>query len=94
MGEYEMLSRRAGTSVVENCGGNGYQIIPGGRSGVDLGEFEKRLAAFGDVKRGPFMMVFSDGRIDFSLFTDGRAIVRNVRDVNEARSVYSQYVGL
>jgi adenylyltransferase/sulfurtransferase len=79
---------------VETCGGNGYQIILDGRADIDLGEFEKRLAALGNVKRGPFMLGFSDGTVDFSLFPDGRAIVRNVGDGNEARSVYSQYVGL
>jgi len=93
-GEYETLSRRAGTSVGETCGGNGYQVIPGERAGVDLGEFEKRLAALGSVRRGPFMLAFSGGGIDFSLFPDGRAIVRNVADGNAALSVYSQYVGL
>jgi len=93
-GEYEMLNRRADTYVLKTCGWNGYHVIPGGRAGIDLGEFEKRLAVLGDVKLGPFMLGFSDGTVDFSLFPDGRAIVRNVADGNAARSVYSQYVGL
>jgi len=93
-GRYEMLGRRAETLVASLCGRDEYQIIPGRKAGIDLAEFGKRLSVSGTVSCGRFMLAFSNGEIGFSLFPDGRAIVRNVGDEKAARSVYSEYVGL
>jgi len=46
----------------------------------------------GRLGRGRFVLHFNDGIADFSLFHDGRMIVRQVSDEEGARSVYSRYV--
>jgi hypothetical protein len=33
-------------------------------------------------------------KVAFNLFSDGRAIIKNVRDEPAAKSVYSEYIGL
>jgi hypothetical protein len=40
------------------------------------------------------MLNFEDGAVSFSVFPEGRAIIRNVTDTGAARSVYAEYVGL
>jgi len=93
-GEYEMLARRAETIVASLCGKDEYQIIPGQKARIDLEEFGKRLSVSGAVNCGRFMLSFCAGEIDFSLFSDGRAIIKNAGDEKAARSVYSEYIGL
>jgi len=93
-GKYEMLGRRSGTLVVSLCGRNEYQIIPGKAARLDLAEFGKRLEVSGAVKPGPFMLGFRGPEAEFSLFPDGRAIVKNAGDEKAARSIYAEYVGL
>jgi len=93
-GEYELLGRCRETNAAGLCGRDEYQIIPGRKTLIDLVEFEKKLCAAGTVKRGRFMLVFSNGETGFNLFPDGRAIIKNVKDERAARSVYSEYVGL
>jgi len=97
-GEYRMLEHRAETPMetlaASLCGRDEYQIIPGQKARIKLEEFAKRLSVSGTVNCGRFMLGFSVGEVAFSLFPDGRAIVRNVQDEKAARSVYSEYVGL
>ena len=93
-GEYEFLGRRAGTHAANLCGRDEYQIVPGRRTCIDFAEFEAKLSGAGTVKRSQFMLSFSGGGIGFNLFSDGRAIIKNVKDEKAARSVYSEYIGL
>jgi len=93
-GEYEALGRRAETIVQDLCRMDEYQVIPGQKARIDLAEFEKRLSVSGTVERSQHMLRFSNAEASFSLFPDGRAVVKNARDGKAARSVYSEYVGL
>jgi len=93
-GEYETLSRRAETLVASLCGRNEYQIIPARKAAIDLAEFAGKLSPSGTVSLGGFMLGFSNAEASFSLFPDGRAIVKNAGDEKAARRIYSEYVGL
>jgi molybdopterin-synthase adenylyltransferase len=98
-GEYEMLRRQTETIAASLCGRDEYQIIPGQKTFIDLAEFESKLSSIGTggtgtVKRNRFMLSYSGGGTGFCLFPDGRAIIKNVRDENAARAVYSEYIGL
>ena len=52
-----------------------------------------RLAAVGEVSANEHLLRFSAAGAELVVFKDGRAIVKNVRDVAQARSLYSKYVG-
>ena len=39
------------------------------------------------------LLRFSAPGVEIVVFRDGRAMVKNVRDVAQARSLYAQYVG-
>jgi adenylyltransferase/sulfurtransferase len=93
-GEYELLGRAVESRAVSLCGRDEYQVVPGRKTRIDFAEFEAKLRNAGTVKYGKFMLSFSDNRIGFNLFGDGRAIIKNVRDEQAARSVYAEYIGL
>jgi adenylyltransferase/sulfurtransferase len=93
-GEYELLGRGAESYTTSLCGRDEYQVVPGRKTRIDFTEFEAKLRKAGTVKYSTFMLSFSDGRIGFNLFTDGRAIIKNVKDGQAARSVYAEYIGL
>jgi adenylyltransferase/sulfurtransferase len=95
-GAYEYLGRAPVARSMAVCGRDEYQITPGKPAQLDLGEFEKKLGGMGDVKNNRFSLSFKppgEGA-SFVLFGDGRAIIRGVRDEAQAKSVYSEYIGL
>jgi hypothetical protein len=45
------------------------------------------------VQRNEHLLRFDGAGAEFAVFRDGRAIVRRVRDLAEARSIYARLVG-
>jgi molybdopterin-synthase adenylyltransferase len=72
-----------------------------GEAVVDLAGLAGRLAAHGTVATTKFMtraMLTLErgddgGAVHLSVFPDGRALVRGVRDPGRARAIYDRYVG-
>jgi adenylyltransferase/sulfurtransferase len=93
-GEYELLGHLAESCAISLCGRDEYQVIPGRKTLIDFPEFAEKLRKAGSVSYSQFMLSFSNNRIGFNLFSDGRAIIKNVKDGRSARSVYSEYIGL
>jgi adenylyltransferase/sulfurtransferase len=60
---------------------------------VDLASLAGRLAAAGDVTANEYLVRFRAPDSELVVFEDGRAIVKGVKDVAQARSVYARYVG-
>jgi molybdopterin-synthase adenylyltransferase len=58
------------------------------KASIDFESIASRLKQAGTVKYNRFMLAFSDRKAEFELFTDGRAIIKNVRDENKAKSLY------
>jgi adenylyltransferase/sulfurtransferase len=90
--KYELLDRPAASYAVSLCGHDSWQIIPEGRSSADFGALAARLEKIGEVKLTKFLLRF-DGDVSFKLFSDGRAIIENVKDETGAREVYAEYIG-
>jgi molybdopterin-synthase adenylyltransferase len=74
------------------CGRNSVQIHEHSRP-IDLAEMSKRLTPHGQVRQNGFMLKFSQGPFEITLFPDGRAIVKGTTDTAVARSLYARYVG-
>jgi molybdopterin/thiamine biosynthesis adenylyltransferase len=74
------------------CGRNSVQIHEHARP-IDLAEMSRRLAPHGQVRQNGFMLKFSQGPFEITLFPDGRAIVKGTTDTAVARSLYARYVG-
>jgi adenylyltransferase/sulfurtransferase len=78
---------------VNLCGRDAYQI--NAERYVNLEKLADYLEKIGTVKLNKFMLVFENGKFaSFTLFPDGRAIVRNVKTADAALSVYNEYIGV
>jgi adenylyltransferase/sulfurtransferase len=89
---YEYAEATAAPSAVL-CGRDAVQIRPPRGGSLDLAALALRLAAVGEVNANEHLLRFSAAGAELVVFRDGRAIVKNVRDVAQARSLYSKYVG-
>lgn len=75
------------------CGKNSVQINPIQKS-VSMDHIKNRLNNLHvDWKHGKFFLKFTVENVQFTLFNDGRAILKNVDDVIKAKSLYYKYIG-
>jgi adenylyltransferase/sulfurtransferase len=93
---YRFLGRTAGSYATSICGRNEIQVVPSKMLNLDFECIAESLKKFGSVDYNAFMLKYSDsdGNIGIKLFKDGRAIIENAKDVNQAKAVYSEYIGL
>jgi molybdopterin/thiamine biosynthesis adenylyltransferase len=75
------------------CGRDAVQVRPPRGSRIDLASLAGRLAAVGDVSANEYLVRFSSREANLVVFRDGRAIVKGVKDLAQARTLYAKYVG-
>jgi adenylyltransferase/sulfurtransferase len=80
--------------VISLCGVGKYQVTPLAPGNIDIDVFTKQLQAIGTVLSNPYLLRFDGDGVSFTLFKDGRAVIRDVADEAAARSIYAQYIGL
>jgi adenylyltransferase/sulfurtransferase len=90
-GRFEYAAAGAGPTAFL-CGRDAVQVRGAGAS-LDLGLLADRLARVGAVTANEHLVRFRTPEADLVVFKDGRAIVKNVRDTAQARSLYAKYVG-
>ena len=91
---YEYLERTDGKqSATSLCGQNAIQVLPYNPETIDFSVMAKRLEKAGTVSYNPFMLRFSDDRVEISVFKDGRAIIKNAKNEGQAKSIYAEYIG-
>lgn len=91
---YEYLESMKGSYTTNLCGRDSIQVIPAMTGDINFAVLAGKLDALGSVKYNPYMLNFDVGELGITLFKDGRAIIKNVKDENAAKSVYSEYIGL
>jgi molybdopterin-synthase adenylyltransferase len=91
-GRFEYAEAASGAAAVL-CGRDAVQLRAAFGTRVDLAELASRLRAAGTVVTNEYLVRFQAGGVDLVVFADGRAIVKGVSDVAQARSVYAKYVG-
>ena len=74
------------------CGRNSVQIHERGRP-LDFALLSERLKPHGDVLHNEFVLKFWHQPYEFTLFPDGRAIIKGTSDTGLARSLYARYIG-
>jgi adenylyltransferase/sulfurtransferase len=79
--------------TVTLCGRNAVQLIPGVKGEINFAELSKSISAFGTVQFNDFLLKCSSPPYEFTLFKDGRAIVKGTEEAGLARSIYSKMVG-
>jgi molybdopterin/thiamine biosynthesis adenylyltransferase len=95
---FEFLEATAGARTTSLCGRDAVQVsLAGARDdALSLAALAGRLRLGGatDVRVTPFLLRATvDGR-EFTVFGDGRAIIKGVRDEAEAATLYARYVGM
>jgi len=90
--DYAVAGPAGGSAVL--CGRDAVQVRPGRDAHVDLGALAERLGASAEVRAvNEHLVRFVVPEAELVVFRDGRAIVKNVRDTAQARSLYAKYVG-
>ncbi len=75
------------------CGQNSIQINLG-HDHMNLEEIQKRLEDKNiPTRRNPFLLSFEAEGVETKLFKDGRAIMKNAKNEEVAKSIYAKYIG-
>ena len=91
---YDHLNKSTGAYTTELCGSDSVQIVPSHPLTVDFGKLADKLNKIGTVRLSPYTLRFLDEKYEIMLFQDGRAIIKNAIDGNNAKSIYTEYIGL
>ncbi|HEV2118299.1 MAG TPA: ThiF family adenylyltransferase [Terriglobales bacterium] len=81
-----------GRPQITLCGRNSVQIHERARP-VDFLLMSERLKPHGTVRHNEFVLKFWHEAYEFTLFPDGRAIIKGTSDTAIARSLYARYIG-
>lgn len=81
-----------GRAHITLCGRNSVQIHERARP-MDFALMSERLRAHGTVRHNEFVLKFWHEPYEFTLFPDGRAIIKGTSDAAVARSLYARYIG-
>jgi len=93
-GVTEFLGARRGQVITTLCGSKTISIDPGHEGAIDVAEIAGRLRKLGPVKSLGSVLAFRVGEATFTLFPDGRALIRGTDDPERARSLYAKYIGM
>ena len=92
-GRFEFLDAESHEFSAVLCGRNAVQIAPPQPTKFDLDGLALRLGPLGEVKQNEYLVRFTTGGTEITIFGDGRAIIKGTDDVSEARSLYSRFIG-
>lgn len=92
-GKFEWLSGQLGSHTTTLCGRNAVQVATRRAEPLNFAELGRRLAPLGEVRHNSFMLRFATEGYEFTVFPDGRAIIKGTNDISKAKTLYAQYVG-
>ncbi|HEX3101605.1 MAG TPA: hypothetical protein VHQ01_07435, partial [Pyrinomonadaceae bacterium] len=90
---FEFLDAEARGFEAVLCGRDAVQIAPPKPVDLDLVGLAERLNGVAEVKQNEYLVRFTSGENEITVFRDGRAIVKGTDDVTAARSLYAKYIG-
>jgi adenylyltransferase/sulfurtransferase len=90
---FEFLDSESSEFSAVLCGRNAVQIAPPRPTRIDLANLAERLQNLGEVKQNEYLVRFTSGENELTVFSDARAIIRGTDDVAVARSLYAKFVG-
>jgi adenylyltransferase/sulfurtransferase len=91
--QFEWLDGSMGSHTTTLCGRNAVQVAARRPEPLDFPEMARRMGAVGEVRHNAFMLRFAAEGYEFTVFPDGRAIIKGTNDISKARTLYAQYVG-
>jgi len=95
--KYEWLDGDHGTQTTSLCGRNAVQVTQRLAGKLDFSALKKQVEGAKGVTANKFLMKFTvtDAGTDheFTVFPDGRAIIKGTDDLDRARTLYAKYIG-
>jgi adenylyltransferase/sulfurtransferase len=90
---FEWLEGKMGSHTTSLCGRNAVQVAHRSATQLNFEELARNLERLGDVNYNRFLLKFSTDGHEFTVFPDGRAIIKGTNDVEKARTLYAKYIG-
>jgi molybdopterin/thiamine biosynthesis adenylyltransferase len=90
---FEWLDGEHGAQTTSLCGRNAVQVSHRTPGKLDFEEMAKHLGVMGEVSYNRFLLKFAVDGYEFTVFPDGRAIIKGTSDVDRARTLYAKYIG-
>jgi adenylyltransferase/sulfurtransferase len=90
---FEWLDGEIGSHTTTLCGRNAVQVAHRTASRLDFEALSVQLATLGEVSYNRFLLKFGAEGFEFTVFPDGRAIIKGTGDVDKARTLYAKYIG-
>jgi adenylyltransferase/sulfurtransferase len=92
-GRYEWLDGEQGSQTTSLCGRNAVQVSHRSAARLDFEQMARDLRLSSEVSFNRFLMRFTAEGHEFTVFPDGRAIIKGTSDQDRARTLYAKYVG-
>ena len=93
LGRYELLEAERGSTTAVLCGRNAVQVTPHPALLLDLTLLAERLAEVGTVHASEYLLRMDVEGVQFTVFGDGRTIIKGTDDAVQARALYARYIG-
>lgn len=90
---FEWLEGDQGTHTTSLCGRNAVQVAHRSAGRLNFEDLGRHLEALGQVSYNRFLLKFDVDGYQFTVFPDGRAIIKGTDDVDKARTLYAKYIG-
>ena len=90
---FEWLDGAQGSQTTSLCGRNAVQVSHRAATKLNFEELAGHLEALGQVSYNRFLLKFNVDGYEFTVFPDGRAIIKGTSDVDKARTLYAKYIG-
>lgn len=90
---FEWLDGEQGSHTTSLCGRNAVQVAHRTASKLNFEDMARHLQTMGEVSYNRFLLKFQADGHEFTVFPDGRAIIKGTADVEKARTLYAKYIG-
>jgi adenylyltransferase/sulfurtransferase len=90
---FEWLEGEQGSHTTSLCGRNAVQVAHRSAARLNFEELARHLETLGEVSYNRFLLKFTADGHEFTVFPDGRAIIKGTNDVDKARTLYAKYIG-
>jgi adenylyltransferase/sulfurtransferase len=91
---FEWLDGEQGSQTTSLCGRNAVQVAHRLPAKLNFEEMARHLGEMGGaVSFNRFLLKFNAESYEFTVFPDGRAIIKGTSDIDKARTLYAKYIG-
>jgi adenylyltransferase/sulfurtransferase len=95
--KFEWLEGEHGTQTTSLCGRNAVQVSHRVAGRLSFDDLARQLSVSGQVSFNKFLLKFqlkeAGTDYEFTVFPDGRAIIKGTDDTDKARTLYAKYIG-